>query len=131
MQRLLERRPLLPAERQAQPVTVCVTGQCGCKGVAGSERLGLGSLPPDAVAAAAACLLASFMVTTCCPPNLTGGAGFIGSRIVARLLAAGHTVHATRRAAGDDAPTIAALQVGWLLGATPQPTQPVSSCWHT
>ncbi|PRW32669.1 heme peroxidase-related [Chlorella sorokiniana] len=64
MERLLERRPLLPAEHQAPPATVCVTG----------------------------------------------AAGFIGSRIVARLLAAGHTVHATRRAAGDDAPTIAALQ---------------------
>lgn len=44
-------------------------------------------------------------------PN-AGAAGFIGSRIVARLLAAGHTVHATRRAAGDDEGAIAALQAG-------------------
>lgn len=40
----------------------------------------------------------------------SGGAGYIGSRIVARLLAAGHTVYATRRAAGDDEAAIAALQ---------------------
>lgn len=29
MKRLLERRPLLLAERQAQPTTVCVTGERG------------------------------------------------------------------------------------------------------
>lgn len=40
---------------------------------------------------------------------LSGAAGFIGSRIAARLLACGHTVHATRRAAGDDEAMAAAL----------------------
>lgn len=39
MDRLLERRPLLPAERQAQPAVVCVTGECGSEGHA---RLGTG-----------------------------------------------------------------------------------------
>lgn len=62
------------------------------------------------------CLLASLQRCTLLPLCPTGAAGFIGSRIVARLLAAGHTVHATRRAAGDDAPTIAALQVCWRDG---------------
>ncbi|EFN54626.1 hypothetical protein CHLNCDRAFT_135160 [Chlorella variabilis] len=64
LDRILARKPLYPAERQAAPATVCVTG----------------------------------------------GAGYIGSRIVARLLAAGHTVHATRRAIGDDDAAIEALQ---------------------
>lgn len=41
-----------------------------------------------------------------CP---TGGAGYIGSRIVARLLAGGHTVNVTCRAAGEDEAAMRAL----------------------
>ena len=37
-----------------------------------------------------------------------GGAGYIGSRVAARLLACGMTVHATRRA-GDDEAVVAVL----------------------
>lgn len=40
---------------------------------------------------------------------VTGAAGFIASVVVCRLLAAGHTVHATYRQ-GDDPSTLAALR---------------------
>ena len=46
---------------------------------------------------------------------ITGASGFIGSAVVCRLLAAGHTVHGTWRG-GDDPATLAALRA--LPGAT-------------
>ena len=59
-------------------------------------------------------LLAAAANSVPCPPATlcrhTGAAGFIASRIVARLRAAGHTVHATCRPAVDDAATMAALR---------------------
>lgn len=42
---------------------------------------------------------------------VTGAAGYISSTVVCRLLAAGHIVHATYRAAADDAATVAALKM--------------------
>ncbi len=44
-----------------------------------------------------------------CRVCVTGAAGYIASAIVCRLLAAGHTVHATYRDR-DDANTLAALK---------------------
>ncbi len=44
-----------------------------------------------------------------CSVCVTGAAGFIASAIVCRLLAAGHTVHATYRKSSD-ANTVAALK---------------------
>ena len=46
-------------------------------------------------------------LTTVC---VTGGAGYVASHLIVRLLAAGHTVHATYRPAGDDTTTLAWLR---------------------
>ena len=58
------RKPLYPSEKDAQPVTVCVTG----------------------------------------------GTGYIAGAIIARLLAAGHTVHATVRDPSNE------QKLRWLRG---------------
>ncbi len=46
------------------------------------------------------------MLLTCAP---SGGASYIGCSVVARLLAAGHTVHATYRPSAATKPIVSAL----------------------
>lgn len=98
MESMLERKPLHPVEQQAAPARICVTGE--------DTTMASALLPARESKEHVCCIVA---LTVPCPASTPGAAGFIGSRVVMRLLACGHSVHATRRAAGDDDAMAAAL----------------------
>lgn len=119
MERMLERKPLHAAEKREKPATVCVTGawiRCHGSEAEASE----GNLPPPPSARllrADAANAAACRISTARRSATAGGTSYIGCSVVARLLAAGHTVHATCRSPS------AAKQIVSALDALPGAAQ--------
>lgn len=94
------RKPLHEAETQSEPTTICVKGATGtfaeCKlrsclihQVASGEHVLCGPAPACATARSASCVSVS--------DHRSDHAGYIAGSIIQRLLADGHTMHATVR----------------------------------
>lgn len=120
------------AHAAAPAAAACRTGGCACYCVrhrcaCTPASIGTGGPCTAAQLLAWNCLQRGFAIARHAPANrpatggslsagtgappweMAGGTGYIGCCIVGRLLAAGHTVHATARRCEDASPVIAAL----------------------
>ena len=116
------RKPLYPIEKDAQPITVCVTGGTG---IATDTQTALaccvqsplypiarpGSLPCFSCQCSRSCRQqCNICDSSCAAKPDVPHAGYIAGAIIARLLTAGHTVHATVRDPSNEE------KLRWLKG---------------